>query len=206
VLLLALQMALPDTLRIQAVERPPPASVTIDSISLGSPQVRIETGQGTAQVWLLRARDTVFIAASIPDTTFYWGDNFVMSIDTEGDRGSSPQHDDFQLYFRRRLDSSVVYRGRGGRWQAPRDDPDWRLGAERSGGGWTVSVGEQRSRWTLLIRMDPAWFRSGGERAARVAFRVYDDSPGGWYAWPPSHRPVQATMVEDSPTLWVPVR
>ena len=205
-LLLALQLALPDTLRIREIDQPLPVAAIIDSVSLGSPQVRIQTGQATALVWLLRARDTVFVAASIPDSTAYWGDDFVISFDTSGDAAESPQHDDFQLYFRRVIDSSVVYRGRNGRWQPPRDDPDWRLGAERSGGGWTVSAREQRSRWSLLVRLDPAWFRGGGRRPARVAFRVYDDSPGGWYAWPPPHRPVEAKTVENSPTLWVPVR
>jgi hypothetical protein len=204
--LLLFQLSSVDTLRIRDIQQPPAANVVADEAHLGTPQVRIRTGQGTALVWLLRSRDSVFIAASIPDSSHYWGDDFVISIDTEGDGGSSPQHDDFQLYFRRVLDSSVVYRGRNGRWQPPRDDPDWRLGAERSGGGWTVSAGEQRSSWTLLVRMDPAWFRGGGGRPAHVAFRVHDDSPGGWYAWPPPHRPVEAKMVENSPTLWVPVR
>jgi hypothetical protein len=71
-------------------------------------------------VWLLRARDTVFVMASIPDSTLYWDDDFIVSLDTQGDGGPAPGHDDFQLYFRRILDSSVVYRGRGGRWE-PRE-------------------------------------------------------------------------------------
>jgi hypothetical protein len=203
--LAVLQLSANDTLRIRAAQHAP-ALEYIDIVHLRTPQVRVRTGQGTALVWLLRFRDTVFVAASIPDSSFYWGDDFVMSIDTEGNEGSSPQHDDFQLYFRRVVDSSVVYRGRNGRWQPPRDDPDWRLGAERSGGGWTVSAREQRSRWTLLVRMDPAWFRGGHGRPARVSFRVYDDSPGGWYAWPALDYPVQAKAVENSPSLWVPVR
>ncbi|HZN98951.1 MAG TPA: hypothetical protein VFB61_14545, partial [Gemmatimonadales bacterium] len=74
-LLLALQLALPDTLWVRPIDRPLSLAPIIDSVSLGSPQVRIRTGQGTALVWLLRARDTVFLAASIPDSTFYWGDD-----------------------------------------------------------------------------------------------------------------------------------
>jgi hypothetical protein len=122
-LLLSLQLISADTLRIRTADRPPEINQTLDGVSLGSPQVRIRTGQGTASVWLLRNRDTVYVAASIPDSTPYWGDDFVVSLDTSGDAATAPQHDDFQLYFRRALDSSVVYRGRNGRWEPPRGTP-----------------------------------------------------------------------------------
>lgn len=105
-------------------------------MALGEPAIRIPTRQGTALVWLLRASDTVFVVASIPDSTPSWRDDFVLSLDIKGDGGPSPQHDDFQMDFPRELDSSVVYRGRNGRWQLPQDDPDWRLGSARSSGGW----------------------------------------------------------------------
>jgi hypothetical protein len=81
-MLLALQLATTDTVKIRTIERPPPLDLTLDSAFLGPPQIRIPTGQGVALVWLLRARDTVFIAASIPDSTPYWGDDFVLSLDT----------------------------------------------------------------------------------------------------------------------------
>lgn len=146
-----------DTVTIRAIPHPPRPDTRIESAVLGEPSIRIPTGQGSALVWLLRAADTVFIAASIPDSTPYWGDDFVVSLDTRGDGAPSPQHDDFQLDFRRVLDSSVVYRGRNGRWEPPRGDPDWRLGAERSGGGWEVSGRNDASGWSALIRLDPAW-------------------------------------------------
>jgi hypothetical protein len=206
VLFLALQLAPPDTLRIREIDRPPPAAAIIDSVSLGSPQVRIQTGQGTAQVWLLRARDTVFVATSIPDSTPYWGDDFVLSIDTRGDGAPTPQHDDFQLYFRRALDSSVVYRGRSGRWEPPRGDPDWRIGRERSGGGWEVSGRNQTQNWTMVLRLDPAWLKGEAGRLPRIAFRIYDNDPGGWFTWPPSIRGHLATEIERTPSAWIPVR
>ena len=204
-LLLALQLALPDTLWVRPIDRPLSLAPIIDSVSLGSPQVRIRTGQGTALVWLLRARDTVFLAASIPDSTFYWGDDFVVSLDPSGDATDQPQHDDFQLYFRRVLDSSVVYRGRRGRWEPPRDDPDWRLGQERSGGGWEVSGRSDRQGWRLLLRLDPAWFTASSDRLPRIAFRIYDNDPGGWFSWPAAAGS-QPTEVERTPSAWVPVR
>jgi hypothetical protein len=202
--LLAVQTG--DTLTIRTIGHPPPPETRIDSAALGSPTLRIRTGQGSALVWVLRATDTVFIAAAFPDTTPYWGDDFVLSLDTRGDAAPTVQHDDFQLYFRRVLDSSMVFRGRNGRWEPPRGDPDWRLGADRSGGGWEVGGASDTSGWTLLLRLDPAWFAGEAGHLTRVAFRVYDDSPGGWFSWPLPPPGVPATVVEETPSLWSPVQ
>jgi hypothetical protein len=201
-LLSPLQVGPDDTLVIRTVDRAPLPGAAIDSIRYGPPQVRIPTRQGTALVWLLRAWDTVFVAATVPDSTPFWGDDFVLSLDTRGDGAPSPQHDDFQLDFRRVLDSSVVYRGRNGRWQPPGDDPDWRLGAGRSGGGWEVSALNNRETWNLILRLDPAWLEGREGRLPRLAFRIYDNSPSGWYAWPPSPGSAPPTTVEHTPALW----
>jgi hypothetical protein len=195
-----------DSLTIRTISRPPRPDTSIDSAHLGSPQVRLRTGQGTALVWLLRSADTVFVAASIPDSTFYWGDDFVLSLDTRGDGAPTPQHDDFQWYFRRVLDSSVVYRGRNGRWEPPRGDPDWRIGRERSGGGWEVSGRNGLRGWSFLLRLDPAWFPGEGDRRPRLAFRIYDDAPSGWYAWPLPPGATPATTVEQTPAAWAPTQ
>src|SRR3954470_14827183 len=173
-------LILQDTLRVRTVPHPPRAEAPIDSAALGAPTLRIPTRQGSVKVWVLQSIDTVFIAAAVPDTTLYWGDDFVVSLDTQGDGGPTLQHDDFQLDFRRVLDSSVVFRGRNGRWEPPGGDPDWRLGTDRSGGGWEVASASDSTGWTLLLRFDPAWFAGEPGRLARLAFRVYEDSPGGW--------------------------
>jgi hypothetical protein len=204
--MLAIQTPAADTLAIRDIERPPPAGEVLSSSRYGSAQVQIRTRQSLALVWLLRAADTVFVAARIPDSTRYWGDDFVVSLDTGGDGASAPQHDDFQLYFRRELDSSVVFRGRNGRWEPPRDDPDWRLGRDRSGGGWEVSGTTDARGWTLLIRLDPAWFAGKPGRLPRVGFRIYDDSPAGWFAWPVPAGTAPASSVEQRPALWAPIR
>ncbi len=136
-----LQASTPATVPIRSIGRPPAPGDVIDGVHYGPLQLQLRTRQGVARVWLLRAADTFFVAATIPDSTRYWGDDFVVSLDTRGDGGDNPRHDDFQLYFRRTLDSSVVFRGRLGRWEPPKGDPDWRLGAERSGGGWEVTRG-----------------------------------------------------------------
>ena len=205
-LLFSLQLGLGDTLTIRPHDRAPRAGSPIDTVQLGRPQLRIPTGQGTALVWLLRSRDTVFVAASIPDSTPYWGDDFVLSLDTRGDAAPAPEHDDFQLYFRRSLDSSVVFRGRNGRWEPPRNDPDWRIGPDRSGGGWEVSGSDNLRGWNLLLRLDRAWFAGEPGRRPRVAFRIYDNDPSGWFAWPPPPGSAPHSSVERSPSLWVPVR
>lgn len=168
--LVLLQVSFPDTLQIRSIPAPPTPEEAVDSTGYGPPQLRLRTRQGAALIRLLRSRDTFFVAATIPDSTPYWGDDFVLSIDTRGDGGDNPQHDDFQLYFRRTLDSSVVFRGRLGRWEPPKGDPDWRLGAERSGGGWEVSARDGAKGWSLLLRLDPAWLE-GAERKIAPACR-----------------------------------
>jgi hypothetical protein len=165
----------------------------------------LKTRQGTAQVWLLRSVDTFFVAATIPDTTPYWGDDFVMSMDTRGDGGPRPQHDDFQWYLRRMVDSSVIFRGRNGRWEPPKGDPDWRLGHSRSGGGWELDTREDARGWSLLLRLDPAWLLGAEGRLPRIAFRIYDNDPQGWFAWPLPPGTPQAASIEGTPDLWAPV-
>jgi hypothetical protein len=203
-LALALQSAPSDTVpvtRLDGLPRDPAA----DPSPLGSPSVRIRTGQGLADIWLLSTGDSAFIVARIPDTTFYWGDDLVISLDVSGDRGRTPGHDDFQWYFRRTLDSSVVYRGRGGRWEAPRGDPDWRLGASREGGGWTVTARGDSLGWSLVLRLDGAWLLGEKGRRPRVAFRIYDDSPGGWFTWPVPAPGRQPASIERVPDRWAVV-
>lgn len=201
--LLALQATHRDTLSIRPLDRMP---VLGDSTGLGAPTVRLRTGQGTASLWLVRTRDTVSLLAAIPDSSFYWGDDLVISLDVAGNGGAAPQHDDFQWYFRRVLDSTVVFRGRQGRWEPPRSDPDWRLGSERAGGGWTVSSRGNPAGWWLRLQLDAAWFRGESGQLPAIAFRIYDDAPGGWHVWPAPAPGMQPSGVERVPARWVPVR
>jgi hypothetical protein len=200
-LTLALQAAPHDTVPVRLVDSVPADAVS-SAAALGDPALRIGTGQGAASIWLLRTRDSAFVVARIPDSTYYWGDDLVISLDVSGDRGTVPGRDDFQWYFRRMLDSSVVYRGRGGRWEAPRGDPDWRLGSSREGGGWTVASRSDAPGWSLVLRLDAAWLSGEEGRRPGVAFRIYDDSPSGWYAWPPPTGGKQPAGVEKVPDRW----
>ena len=200
-LALLIQTAPRDTVPVRLVESVP-ADVASNPAKLGEPSLRIRTGQGAASIWLVRTHDSAFVVARIPDSTYYWGDDLVISLDVSGDRGRVPGHDDFQWYFRRSLDSSVVYRGRAGRWEAPRGDPDWRLGASREGGGWMVDGLSEAAGWSLALRLDAAWLEGEEGRRPGIAFRIYDDSPSGWFAWPAPTGGRQPAGVERVPDLW----
>ena len=195
-----------DTLRIRALTASAPSfDGVVAQQDYGAPSVEIVTAQGGVKIWSVRSGDTVYIAARMTDSTFYWGDDLVISLDPLGDRTPGPGHDDTQWYFRRVLDSSVVNRGRHGRWMAPSDDPDWRLGKERSGDGWEVRGSSDAAGWSLELRLPALWFADDSGRTATIAFRSYDDSPHAWYSWPaplPGERP---TKVEITPVQWAAV-
>lgn len=204
-LLLAL-MALPqDTLRISAALTPPVFDGAAGTAEYGVPAVVIPRPQGEVRLWAVESESSVYLAVSLPDTSFYWGDDAVISLDIRGDRGAAPGHYDFQWDFRRVLDSSVVYRGEQGTWRYPRHDPDWRLGADRAGGGWEVrSVSDDRG-WSLEFRLDRAYFLEAKRGAAAISLRVYDNFPHGWHVWPTAAGIRHPTEVERRPELWIPV-
>jgi hypothetical protein len=147
----------------------------------------------------------VQLFAAIPDTTYYWGVDFVVSLALGGDRGPAPGHDEFQWYFRRMPDSSVIYRGRNGRWEPPRADPDWRLGQERAGAGWSMATGSSGVGWWIRLRLDPGWLAGVDGKRPAIAFRIYDDAPAGWFSWPGPRGGAPATSVERTPSAWVPL-
>ncbi len=157
-LLLALLAPSPDTLRISASPVPPAFDGVASEGEYGAPIAIISRPQGAVRIWAVESQGWVYLAVQLPDTSFYWGDDVVISLDVWGDRGAAPGHDDFQWYFRRVLDSSVVYRGEQGKWRVPRHDPDWRLGAEREGGGWEVRSVSGAGGWSLEFRLDRAYF------------------------------------------------
>ncbi|MEP6687552.1 MAG: hypothetical protein ABJC36_04335 [Gemmatimonadales bacterium] len=139
------------------------------------------------------------------DRTRSWSDGVAIYLDIAGDRTPAPAHDDFQWSLLRTLDSSVVSRGQAGRWQPPHGDPDWRLGAAREGGGWEVSAADDPNGWSLVLRLDPAWLTGEHGRRPGIGFLIHDDDPNGWYSWPAVTTPAGATLLERTPSLWVPV-
>ena len=148
-----------DTVSVRRVERLP-ALRALDSTALGHPVLRLELAAGTAALWLLRSADTVFVLGHVPDSTRAWNDEVVVSLHLGGEPATTPQHEDFQWELHRTLDSSVVFRGRGNRWEPPRSDPAWRLGPEHSGGGWAVASREVAGGWWVLAATGRAVARS----------------------------------------------
>lgn len=195
-------LLLMDTLRVASLAASPAFDGEVSEVEYGAPSVELPRAAGTIRLWVRRDRSWVYIAATIPDSTFYWGDDLVISLDTHGDRASGPQHDDFQWYFRRVLDSSVVLRGDAGAWRVPRDDPDWRLGAEREGGGWQVRSVSHSAGWSLELRLDMAYLEEGRGRLPGIAFRVFDNDPQGWFPWPAPAGVKHPTEVERRPMFW----
>ncbi|MFN8653071.1 MAG: hypothetical protein U0133_14300 [Gemmatimonadales bacterium] len=206
-MLLLAALLLTDTLRVTPVTHPPRFDGRADSAEYGAPSAVIARPQGTVLLWARHDSAFVYLAARLPDSTFYWGDDLVISLDINGDASAAPDHDDFQWYFRRSLDSSVVFRGSAaGQWQAPRGDPDWRLGRDREGGGWEVRPSDDGTGWSLELRLDIAFVREarGGARPA-LAFRTYDNDPHGWHTWPAPAGIRQPTELERRPALWAVV-
>ena len=203
----ALMQGSGDTLRIRTLPTgtAPRFDGSVSDAEYGAAAVVLSTAQGDVKIWVVRSGDTAYVAARLTDSTFYWGDDFVVSIDPLGDRTPGPGHDDTQWYLRRVLDSSVVNRGRHGRWMPPSDDPDWRLGKERSGDGWEVRSSSEASGWSIELKLPLMWFTDETGRHATIAFRSYDDSPHAWYAWPAPRAGERPTRIEMLPEQWAVV-
>lgn len=199
--LLALLMG-GDTLRLAPLPAVWVMDRRVDSAGWGPPVLRIGVAGGSAEFWLGRADSGVYLALRIPDSTSSWSDRLVIGLDTGGDRSVAPDHDDFLWAFDRVLDSSVVFRGRDGRWQPPRDDPDWRLGPGREGGGWSVRSNSDATGWEVVIRFDAGYFGQAGGAGPGLEIRIRDAdarSSATWPAWQPLPQP--ATM-DDRPSRW----
>ncbi len=194
-----------DTVRLAPAARPPDFDGRAGVEEYGAPSMEIARPGGVIRLWLRRDSAFVYLAAALPDSSFYWGDDLVISLDVRGDRDPAPGHYDFQWYFRRVLDSSVVYRGEGGHWRAPQDDPDWRLGAAREGGGWEVRSKSDSAGWSIEVRFDPEYFAPPPGRLPGLAVRVYNDDPQGWYVWPHPTDLRQPTELERRPDRWAVV-
>ena len=73
---------------------------------------------------------------------------------------------------------------------------------------------DPHDRWSFApffvareLKLDQAYFHEAKAGALpRIAFRVFDDSPQGWYIWPQAAGAVQPTMLERRPDWWVPVQ
>jgi hypothetical protein len=189
-----------DSLDVRRLVRAPMLDGRVDDAEYGAPSIRIATAAGAVTAWVGRHDGYLYIAASLPDSSFYWGDDFVVSLDPDGSGGSNPGDGDRQWYLRRMLDSSVVLTATGGRWETP-GKPTPMLGATRHHADWDVASASMPSGWTIELRI-----RESALSAPRLALRTYNDAPRGWWSWPAPAAGVLAQRVERSPDQWVVLR
>lgn len=107
----------------------------------GRPQAMSTSGSGGMAA-------NIYFAATIPDSTFHWGDDFVVSLDPNGSGGGSPGAGDQQWYLRRVLDSIVVALAENGRWYSQGHEPPM-LGSSRHDADWDVASTSSSSEWTI---------------------------------------------------------
>src|SRR5690348_8721731 len=93
-----------DTLDVRTLARAPILDGSADDAEYGGSTLRLTTAAGEVKAWIGRRDGYVYIAAALPDTSFYWGDDLVVSIDPDGSGGASPGNGDRQWYLRRTLD------------------------------------------------------------------------------------------------------
>ena len=190
-----------DTLRIPALTMRPAVDGRIDAGEYGEPVISLRAGAGVVRVRLGHHDGALFVAAEIPDSTSYWGDDLVVAVDLDGSGGSAPGAGDRLWILRRVADSSVVVIAAGnGRWEPAGGARS--LGATRGGPGWTAGTSDAGSRWVAELRIDLPPDAPG---SPRLAIRTFNDAPGpSWVAWPqPAGVPAQ--RVERVPDHWVPI-
>jgi hypothetical protein len=173
----------------------------------GRPTLHWQTGVGEVQVWLARHGGFLYVAATIPDSTFYWGDDFVISLAPSGSGAPSLNIGDRQWYLRRTLDSSIVRlvtSPDSGRWSAPGQDQPV-LGATRHHANWDVASTSTPTGWTIELRIRETVVRPTAA-APRLALRTYNDRPAGWWSWPKPPPDMPPQQVEQHPSLWIPIK
>jgi hypothetical protein len=193
-----------DTVDVRELPRAPDVDGRADDAEYGAPSIRLRTPQGEVRVWLGRRDGWLHVAAALPDSTFYWGDDFVVSIDPDGSGGATPGDGDRQWYLRRTLDSSVVHVAAGGRWYGP-GAPPTSLGTTREHADWRVASTTNGAGWTVELRVRERVVRTGNSMP-RLAVRTYDDRPHGWHAWPAPPEGTPPIRVERTPDLWATLR
>ena len=162
--------------------------------------VEIEKESAKVRVLFGVRSDSLHVQASLPDTSYYWGDDLVVSLDVDGSGGAAPGDGDRQWYLRRDADSSVVLTASKGQWMTPGIEPPM-LGSKRSGDGWSVSTASDSLGWSVHLRIARSLFG----KSPRIAFRTYDSAPHGWWSWPAPREGERATLVERTPDRWVAI-
>lgn len=139
---------LADTLNVSRLPLEPVLDGRVGAREYGIPAVDLRTAAGDVHVWIGRMAANIYFAATIPDSTFHWGDDFVVSLDPNGSGGGSPGAGDQQWYLRRVLDSIVVALAENGRWYSQGHEPPM-LGSSRHDADWDVASTSSSSERTI---------------------------------------------------------
>jgi hypothetical protein len=194
-----------DTLRIPALTRVPILDGAASEAEYGPPIVTLDAGSGPVRIRAGHRDGVLYIAADVPDSTFYWGDDVVVSFDVDGTGGPAPGAGDRAWIIRRAADSSVVLTAAGdGRWEPAGGAP--KIGTVRSGPGWAVRTTVADSRWTMELKIDLPSAGAAPGAAPRIALRTFNDKPAPtWSTWPAPPAGVPAQRLDRIPDLWLPV-
>ena len=196
-----------DTVVAVSVAQAPVLDGRVTDREYGRPTLQFETGVGEVRVWLVRHGGFFNEDATIPDSTFYWGDDFVVSLAPGGRGASMLDVGDRQWYLRRTLDSSVVRLvadTAGGRWSVPGQEQPM-LGATRHHADWDIASTSTPTGWAIELRVREAAVHPTGA-APRLALRTYNDRPHGWWSWPKAPLEMPPQQVERNPSLWIPIK
>ena len=87
----ALCLAAPsDSLDVRRLARAPMLDGRVGDAEYGVSSIRIATTAGEVTAWVGRHDGYLYLAASLPDSSFDWGDDLVVSVDPDGSGGANP--------------------------------------------------------------------------------------------------------------------
>jgi hypothetical protein len=197
-----------DTLVVRTAAAVPMLDGRVSEREYGTPAARIATPAGDVRVWLAHHDGFLYVAAAMPDSSFYWGDDFVVSLSPSGRASPGLDVGDRQWYLRRTLDSSVVSlvgAGFAGRWSAPGREPP-PLGTMRRDADWEVAGTSSADGWSIELRIRDRVLGADSASLPRIAFRTYNDAPQGWWSWPTPPAGMRPQQVERTPSMWLPIK
>jgi hypothetical protein len=194
-------VAAPETLRVATVARAPRLDGIPTEDEYGTPTLELPGPYGPVRAWFVQAGDSLYVAAVVPDTAFYWGDDFSVLVDADGSGGDAPALGDRSFVLRRTADSTVVLEAPGnGRWEPAGGTPS--LGSRRAGKGWRFAVHDAKDWWSTELVLDARPFRTVGRTYPRIAFRTASFPPLTTLAWPKPPEGVRPSAIGHRPSNW----
>jgi hypothetical protein len=194
----------PETLRVAAVAQPPRLDGIVSDGEYGAPTLELLGFDGPVRAWFVRSGDSLYVAAVVPDSVFYWGDDFSVLVDADGSGDDAPALGDRSYVLRRTADSTVVLAAPGnGRWDPPGGTPS--VGSRRAGEGWRFAVHDTTAWWSVELALDATHLRGARGVLPRVAVRTARVPPLLTLAWPTPPEGVRPSAIGHRPSNWAPL-